>query len=167
MCPQIFLATGISQEMSINAARICLPSQYSYVRFRVIPPQSDPNSSTIGTKQCLILCNLTLFNPDKMLIISKFSHLNQISLGRLQIAIYNTPILQPVLSNGWNQSKFNIRLKCESTTSGLKKFSDVLSLVPLNVFQTRPSYISVNMSSKPDRLANVLKNFRNLPYKTQ
>src|SRR5207244_11412904 len=94
-----------------------------------------------------------------MLIISKFSHLNQISLGRLQIAAYNTPVLWLVPSNGWNQSKFNIRPRCESATSSLKKFSDVSSLVPLNVFQTRPSYILVNMSSKPDQLAQCLKKF--------
>src|SRR2546429_7648706 len=91
-----------------------------------------------------------------MLIISKFLRLNRISLGRLQIAAYNTPVLWLVLSNGWNQSKFNIRPRCESATSDLKKFSDVSSL---NVFQTCPSYISVNMSSKPDRLVQCRKEF--------
>src|SRR3989440_7173462 len=106
-----------------------------------------------------LLCKLTSFGPGKMLIISKFSRLNRISLGRLQIAAYNTPVLWFVPSNGWNQSKFNIRPRCESTTSALKKFGNVSSLVPLNVFQTRPSYISVNMSSKPDRLAQCLKEF--------
>src|SRR5207245_3063276 len=96
-----------------------------------------------------------------MLIISKFSRLNRISLGRLQIAAYNTPVLWLVLSNGWNQFKFNIRPRCESATLGLKKFGDVSSSVPLNVFQTYPSYISVNMSSKPNQLAQCLKEFLN------
>src|SRR2546429_6837921 len=91
-----------------------------------------------------------------MLIISKFSRLNRISLGRLQIAAYNTPVLWFVPSNGWNQSKFNIRPRCESVTLGLKKFSDVLSL---NVFQTHPTYISVNILSKPDQLAQCCKEF--------
>src|SRR5256714_11146941 len=94
-----------------------------------------------------------------MLIISKFSRLNQISLERLQIAAYNTSILWLVPSNSWNKSKFNIRPRCEFATSDLKKFGDVSSSVPLNVFQTRPSYISVNMSLKPDRLAQCLKEF--------
>src|SRR2546429_5219282 len=94
-----------------------------------------------------------------MLKISKFSRLNRISLGRLQIAAYNTPVLWPEPSNGWNQSKFNIRPRCEFATSGLKKFGNVLSSVLLNVFQTHPSYISVNMSSKPNRLAQCLKEF--------
>src|ERR1043166_9440354 len=94
-----------------------------------------------------------------MLIINKFLCLNRISLGRLQIAAYNTPVLWLVLSNGWNQSKFNFKPKCESATSGLKKFGNVSSSVPLNFFQIRPSYILVNMSSKPDRLANVSKPF--------
>ena len=105
------------------------------------------------------LRKLTSFGPGKMLIISKFSRLNRISLGRLQIAAYNTPVLWLVPSNGWNQSKFNIRLRCEFATSGLKRFGDVSSSVPLNGFQTHPSYISVNMSSKPDRLAQCLKEF--------
>src|ERR1043165_3602445 len=94
-----------------------------------------------------------------MLIINKFSRLNRISLERLQIATYNTPILWLVPSNGWNQSKFNIRPRCESATLDLKKFGDVSLSVPLNAFQTRPSYISVNMSSKPNRLAQCLKEF--------
>src|SRR5436853_7165178 len=94
-----------------------------------------------------------------MLIISKFSRLNRISLGRLQIAAYNTPVLWFVPSNGWNQSKFNIRPRCESATSGLKKFSDVSSSVPLNVFQTRPSYISVNNAHAINLVAqDVMKN---------
>src|SRR4030095_14427348 len=97
--------------------------------------------------------------PGKMLIISKFSRLNQISLGRLQIAAYNTPVLWLIPSNGCNKSKFNIRPRCESATLDLKKFGDISSSVPLNVFQTRPSYISVNMSSKPDRLAQFLNKF--------
>src|SRR5205823_12189256 len=101
-----------------------------------------------------------------MLIISKFSRLNRISLGRLQIAAYNTPVLWFVPSNGWNQSKFNIRPRCESATSGLKKFGDVSSLVPLNVFKlAHHIYRSIchqNLTDWP----NVSKNFRNLSYET-
>jgi hypothetical protein len=41
--PHIFLATGISHETKIKAARIDFLSEHSAVEFNVIPYQSSPN----------------------------------------------------------------------------------------------------------------------------
>src|SRR5947199_7564821 len=99
-----------------------------------------------------------------MLIISKFSCLNRISLGRLQIAAYNTPVLWLVPSNGWDQSKFNIRPRCESTTSGLKKFGDVSLSVRLNVSKlTQYIYRSICCKNLTD-CPNVSNNFHIIYY---
>ncbi|RHZ67076.1 hypothetical protein Glove_303g19 [Diversispora epigaea] len=47
---EIFLATGTSQETNIKAAQIFFPFGQLFVLFRMIPFQSDSNSSTIGAK---------------------------------------------------------------------------------------------------------------------
>ena len=66
-----------------------------------------------------------------------------------------------VLSYGWNQSRFSIKPRWESATSLLKKFGESSLSDSLKFFHTCPSYISVKILSKFDRLAQCRREFSN------
>ena len=55
---------------------------------------------------------------------SIFSRLNQTLRGKFAIDAYNTPVLWDTPSNGWNQSRFTIKPRCESALSLLKNSSE-------------------------------------------
>src|SRR5207245_6719637 len=74
-----------------------------------------------------------------------FEVLNLSLRGKLHITPYITPTLYWELSNGWNQSRFNIIPKLLSDTSCWK--NNRSSFGSLNSFQILPSYISDNTCS--------------------